>query len=363
MPRALRLVLASAAFLALAACGSSSSSSAACTPRVPTDGTFPSTLAEWCQVTLDGGEVTALSSDIVPFTLTTPLYSDGAIKRRTVRLPPGTSATYNDAGVLGFPDGTVFTKSFGFRDDARNTALPIHWVETRLQWRAAGTWNYMAYRWNDAGTEAQALQGGDVVPISYVDADGVSQNARYLVPSQLQCEQCHGESGPVGPIGPKARWLNTDYPYASGTENQLAHWSRIGILSGAPDPVNAPSLPAASDPDAGTVDQRARAYLEANCGFCHNPTGNARISGLYLQASVTDSVQLGICKHPVAAGLGAGGRPYDIFPGQPDSSIIPYRMSSNEPAVAMPQIGRSVVDTHGLSLITQWIQELPGTCQ
>ena len=221
----------------------------------------------------------------------------------------------------------------------------------------------MAYLWNYAGTEAQALQGGDVVPISYVDADGVSQNARYLVPSQLQCEQCHGESGPVGPIGPKARWLNTDYPYASGTENQLAHWSRIGILSGAPDPVNAPSLPAASDPDAGTVDQRARAYLEANCGFCHNPTGNARISGLYLQASVTDSVQLGICKHPVAAGLGAGGRPYDIFPGQPDSSIIPYRMSSNEPAVAMPQIGRSVVDTHGLSLITQWIQELPGTCQ
>src|SRR5262249_31483372 len=219
MPRAVRLVVASAAVVALATCGSSSTASNSCTPRVPTDGTFPSTLAEWCQGTLDGGEVAALSSDLVPFTLTTPLYSDGAIKRRTVRLPPGSAASYDDAGVLGFPDGTVFTKSFGFRDDARNTTLPIHWVETRVEWRAAGTWNFMAYRWNAAGTEALALQGGEIVPISYVDADGVSQNARYLVPSQLQCEQCHGESGPVAPIGPKARWLNTDYPYASGTEN------------------------------------------------------------------------------------------------------------------------------------------------
>ena len=164
------------------------------------------------------------------------------------------------------------------------------------------------------------------------------------------------------PIGPKAHWLNGDYAYPEGTENQLAHWSRIGILTGAPDPASAPKLPNAADPDAGTVEQRARAYLEANCGFCHNPTGNARISGLYLTASVTDPIQLGICKHPVAAGPAGGGRPADITPGNPDASVMPYRMESTSPAIAMPQIGRSVVDTHGLALINEWISEMPGSC-
>ncbi|HZJ55234.1 MAG TPA: SO2930 family diheme c-type cytochrome [Myxococcaceae bacterium] len=359
MSKAVRGVMAGA-LLALAACGSSSSDT--CTPRVPTDDSVPGTLADWCQVELANGDVKPLAGDIVPFTLTTPLYSDGAIKRRTVRVPPGTAATYADAGALGFPDGTVFTKSFGFREDARNTALPIHWIETRVEWKTAGVWNFVAYRWNDAGTEAVPLIGSEVVSFSYVDGDGATQNANYLVPSRAQCEQCHAESGAVGPLGPKAHWLNTDFAYEGGTENQLAHWSRIGILTGAPDPANAPKLPVASDPDAGTVEARARSYLEANCGFCHNPTGNARVSGLYLTASVTDPIQLGICKRPVAAGPGAGGRPYDITPGNPDASVIPYRMEATAPAVAMPQIGRSVVDTHGVELVRQWIAEMSGTC-
>jgi uncharacterized repeat protein (TIGR03806 family) len=360
MSRVGRLALASA-LMALVGCGSKSSSP--CTPRVPTDDSYPQTLAEWCQVELHQGEVTPLAEDVVSFGLTTPLFSDGAIKRRTVRVPSGTAAAYDETGVLGFPDGTVFTKSFGFRADARDTTLPIHWVETRLEWKAAGAWNFVSYRWNDAGTKAVAQPGGEIVSFSYVDADGVTQSPHYLVPSQLQCEQCHTESGPVAPIGPKARWINTDYAYASGNENQLVHWTRLGILSGAPDPANAPRLPVASDPDAGTVEQRARSYLEANCGFCHSPEGNARVSGLYLQASVTDPVQFGVCRHPVAAGPGAGGRPYDIFPGQPDQSVIPYRMDSTQPAVAMPQIGRSIVDTHGVELVTAWIAGMSGTCQ
>jgi uncharacterized repeat protein (TIGR03806 family) len=354
-----RGVMASA-LLALVACGSSSSNT--CTPKVPTDDSVPGTLAEWCQVELANGEVKPLAGDVVPFGLTTPLYSDGAIKRRTVRLPPGTAANYADAGPLDFPDGTVFTKSFGFRQDARDTTLPIRWIETRVEWKAGGTWNFMAYRWNEAGTEAVSLAGGEVVMFSYVDVDGVTQNANYLVPSKLQCEQCHTESGPVAPLGPKAHWLNTDFAYDTGTENQLAHWSRTGMLTGAPDPANAPRLPVASDPDAGTVEQRARAYLEANCGFCHNPTGNARTSGLFLWNSITDPIQLGICKRPVAAGPGAGGRIYDIVPGNPDASVVTYRMESTTPAAAMPQIGRSVVDTHGVALVNQWISEMPGSC-
>jgi uncharacterized repeat protein (TIGR03806 family) len=360
--RAVHRILLASAFLALAACGSKSDGGiGSCTPRVPTDDIWPGTLAEWCQVGLEHGEVT-LASGVVPFDLTTPLFSDGAIKRRTVRLPPGAAANYDDSVVFDFPDGTVFTKSFGFRDDARNTALPIRWIETRLEWKAAGAWNFMAYRWNEAQTEAVAEPGGEVVSFSYVDSDGDTQNTHYLVPSKQQCEQCHAQAGPVEPIGPKARFLNSDYAYPEGSQNQLSHWSQLGILSGAPEPASAPKLPVASDPSAGTVEERARSYLEANCGFCHSAEGSARTTGLYLLASVSDPLQSGICKRPVAAGQGAGGRPYDVFPGQPDMSIIPYRMAATTPAVAMPQIGRSIVDKHGLQLVTEWITGLPGTC-
>ena len=37
-------------------------------------------------------------------------------------------------------------------------------------------------------------------------------------------------------------------------------------------------------------------------------------------------------------------------------------MSSTTPAVAMPQIGRSIVDAHGVALVMQWIAEMSGTC-
>ena len=273
MSTAVRGVIASMLFAL--ACGSSSGTpdgGTGCMPKVPTDDSVPGTLADWCQVQLTNGDVAQLASDVVPFTLTTPLYSE---------------------------------------------------------WKAAGAWNFMSYRWNDAGTEALPLPGGEVVSFTYVDGDGATQNPHYLVPSTQQCIQCHAEPGTIAPIGPKAHWLNTDYAYTSGTENQLAHWTRIGILSGAPDPASAPRLTVASDPDSGTTETRARAYLEANCGFCHNPNGNA---------------------------------PYDIVPGHPENSVITYRIEATSPAAAMPQIGRSVVDTHGVALVNQWITDMTGTC-
>jgi uncharacterized repeat protein (TIGR03806 family) len=305
-------------------------------------------------VELSGGEVKALATDVVPFAPNTPLYSDGAIKRgpcasRRATPPPTTIRT-----ALGFPDGTVFTKSFGFRDDARNGSLPIRWIETRLEWRAGGglaLHGLPLERRRDRGGRGARRRRRELL---LCRRGWVTQHPNYLIPQQAAVRAVSRRERPVGPLSPKARWLNGDLDYGSGPENQLAHWTRLGILSGSPDPGSAPRLPDAADPAAGTLEERARAYLEANCGFCHSPQGNAAVSGLFLQASVTDPVQYGVCKHPVAAGPGAGGRLYDVVPGEPDASIVPYRMESTAPAVAMPQIGRSVVDAPGVELVRQW---------
>jgi hypothetical protein len=37
-------------------------------------------------------------------------------------------------------------------------------------------------------------------------------------------------------------------------------------------------------------------------------------------------------------------------------------MNSNDPKVAMPELGRSVVHQEGLALIEAWIRSLPGSC-
>jgi hypothetical protein len=86
------------------------------------------------------------------------------------------------------------------------------------------------------------------------------------------------------------------------------------------------------------VEERARAYLDINCGHCHNPTGLARTSGLYLNIEEMEPARYGVCKPPVAAGQGSGGLDVDIEPGQPDASILVYRMESTAAGKLAPSL-------------------------
>jgi uncharacterized repeat protein (TIGR03806 family) len=354
-----------AALFSLAAalgCGGSSQQKP-CTPGG--DGSYLQkpydSLSQYCMIQLKDGAVQA-NAGVNAYDLNTPLFSDYAVKTRTVWLPAGKAAAYDATNVFDFPVGTVFTKSFGFRDDFRKAAPVINWVETRVLFRSDAGWQGYAYIWNSGHTEAQLDYGGQVRAVGWLDDAGAQQNVNYLIPSFNQCKQCHLNDSVMSLIGPKARNLNRSFSYSDGSENQLARWSRLGLLTGAPDPALAPKLAVWSDPATGTVEQRARAYLETNCAHCHSATGAAGSTGLFLLTSETNQTHLGVCKQPVAAGEASGGLYYDVVPGQPDQSIIPYRMNSTQPGSAMPQIGRAAVDTQGLALIKQWITGLSGAC-
>jgi uncharacterized repeat protein (TIGR03806 family) len=269
---------------------------------------------------------------------------------------------YDESHVLDLPVGTILTKSFGFRDDLRKETPTIKWVETRVFVHQTAGWKGVSYRWDDAQKTASINYGGGLVPLSWTDGDGNPVSTSYVVPNGNQCVQCHGDRNIPTPIGPKIRNLNKDYGYADGVENQLQRWARTGLLTGAPtDPTQAPRLAAAADPSSGTVEQRARAYLEGNCAHCHSEGGFARTTGLYLSIEETTPSQLGMCKPPVAVGEASGGFLYDVVPGDPDHSIMAYRMGSTAPAVMMPQIGRSIVDDFGTQLVRDWITGLAGT--
>ena len=71
-----------------------------------------------------------------------------------------------------------------------------------------------------------------------------------------------------------------------------------------------------------------------------------------------DPKKFGVNKIPVAAGHGSGGRSFDIVPGKPDESILMYRIESEDPSVAMPNVGRQLVPVEAAAVIRKWIEQL-----
>ena len=99
-----------------------------------------------------------------------------------------------------------------------------------------------------------------------------------------------------------------------------------------------------------------------NRAHCHNPNGAADTSALNLNIEAAVNRQFGICKPPVAVGRGSGNRPFDIYPGRAEDSILLYRMEDADPAIAMPELGRATNHTEGVKVIRHWINSLHGNC-
>lgn len=298
-------------------------------------------------------------SHFIPFDLNTPLFSNFAGKDRFIFIPQGKQAVYNSHDVFDFPIGTILLKSFYFLHDIRDPSEGRTLIETRLLIHKSAGWESATYVWDDTQTEAIYYIAGKDVNVNWIHFDGTTHNTLYHIPNKNECKGCHNISEVLVPIGPKARNINKDFVYSTGVMNQLNKWTAERILSGAPSEFNAPRVPVWDDASTGSLNNRARAYLDINCAHCHNINGPANNSGLFLSYDETNSTALGICKPPVAAGTGSGGFAYSIIPGNPQKSIMIYRMSSNEPDVAMPELARSVMHEKGIQLISDWIVSLP----
>ena len=298
------------------------------------------------------------NAGLTPYALNTPLFSDYAEKYRLLYLPPGAQARYRSSGALDLPVGATLVKTFAYPADLRRPDEQVRYLETRLLVHKRGGWAAYAYVWNAEQTEAVLKRAGKRLDVAFIDAHGQARTVDYAVPNQNQCKECHQLDKGLTPIGPKARNLNGDYRYPEGAENQLAHWTRLGLLKGAPDPKAAPRTARWDDP-AEPLEARARAYLDGNCAHCHNARAAASNSGLFLELEETRPAQLGVGKQPVAAGRGSGDLKVGIDPGHPDASILAYRMASTEPGVMMPELGRSITHEEGLSLIRAWIAAMP----
>lgn len=310
---------------------------------------------------------------VTPYDLNTPLYSDGALKFRYVYVPSGPQAQYRDEGVFEFPVGTVLIKTFAFAADMRRPTENVRFLETRLLIRRTDGWVAYPYVWNEAQTEARLSPIGANIPVSFTNEQGQAIALDWAVPNRNQCKGCHDLAGNLTPIGPSARNLNrtiaeTVVAVADGRSsdalgqtiqsNQLDNWTSLHLLSGAPSSDAAPHVPRAFDASTGSLELRARAYLDVNCAHCHNPQGPAHTSGLDLRWSQHEPIAWGVGKRPVAAGRGSAGFEFAIDPGHPERSILLHRMRSTDPGVMMPETGRQLVDDRGAALIEEWIAHM-----
>ena len=315
----------------------------------------PELLSDW---NLFRGDLADLDpvDGMIPYDLNTPLFTDYASKLRFIKLPEGASANFNAKEVLDFPLETILVKNFYYPSETSKNGRKL--VETRLLVHIPAGWNALTYVWNEEQTEAVLTLSGESVPVVWKDDNGLIREVGYSVPNLVQCKSCHERNGRMTPIGPTVRQLNKTYPYtAQESTNQIDKWKTLGLLEGVPTGT-LPKLPVWDDESTGTLADRARAWLEINCAHCHRSEGPAKNSGLHLLTDESDPYRLGVNKPPVAAGRGSAGMKYAIVPGKPQESILVHRITSTDPGVMMPELGRKLVHEEGVQLVRDWIASM-----
>jgi uncharacterized repeat protein (TIGR03806 family) len=303
------------------------------------------------------GDMNALNpvQGVYSYSLTSPLFSDYSSKERFIYLPEETTMEYEgDFNVLNFPIGTIIIKNFMYYNDIRDKSLGRKMIETRLLVRKETKWKPFSYKWNDEQTEATRLiVGGTLSASTIIENGNLKEISRYVIPRELDCRTCHNLNEDMLPIGPKPANLNR-LMADDLSLNQIENFVEQGVLSGTP--ANISQVPDYRDTSLDPII-RGKAYLDANCAFCHRQGGTANANGLFINWDYEgEEIHTGIFKIPT--NYNAPQLQYDIVPGSPDESILLYRMTQTQAPDVMPQIGRSINDDEGIEIIREYIYNI-----
>jgi hypothetical protein len=263
-----------------------------------------------------------------------PLWSDGASKRRWLRLPEGERIDATRADAWRFPVGTRFWKEF-----SSGRRLETRYMEVL----ADGSFRYATYVWSEDGSSARLAPPAGVA-------------GEHDVPSQADCRACH-EGRRSSVLGFSALQLSPDRdPNAPHAEPvppggvDLRDLADRGLLVGL-DPRwlrEAPRIEATS-PTA----RAALGYLYGNCSSCHNASGPLASLGMDLEWR---PIETAVGK-PSRFVIPGQPRTLRVAAGNPDASAVLYRMSSRFAATQMPPLGTKHVDAQAIALVRAWITQ------
>tara|TARA_B100000035_G_C20979648_1_gene544833 strand:- start:235 stop:1257 length:1023 start_codon:yes stop_codon:yes gene_type:complete len=289
------------------------------------------------------------NNNVHKYFLQTPLFSDYSLKDRFVYIPQGKKAIHSLDRVYEFPIGSALVKTFSYEMASNENKVLL---ETRLLLLQETGWSAHTYVWDESQEDAYLKVSGKTIEGIEFLYEGKPKKVNYRVPNQNQCKECHLSDDKIIPIGPKSRNLNFEVIQNNKIINQIDYWIENGLVE-----IHQPQQVVADWQNIKeSLDDRARAYLDVNCGHCHMPGGSADTTGLYLTVNEKDIRKLGVNKPPVAAGRASGNLMYSIVPGKPDKSILLYRMKSQDPGIMMPESGRALAHSEGIRLIESWIK-------
>jgi uncharacterized repeat protein (TIGR03806 family) len=291
---------------------------------------------------------------LIPYTVNSPLWSDGAVKSRWLVVPTNTVIGFAATGEWTFPAGTVFVKHFDLPVDDTNPDI-LHRLETRLLVRDTdGTVYGASYKWRADNSDADLVSVGTNEDIEIKTATG-TRTQKWFYPGRQDCITCHTTiSG--GVLGVKTRQLNGDFKYPNGvTDNQLRTLNRLALFDPPLDEkkiFRLPRLSAATDPHA-SPNLRIRSYLDANCAMCHRPGG----AGAFFDARFdTPLTKQNLINGPVQNPLGVTGAKI-IAPGDTNKSML-FRRISLAGENQMPPLARNLVDEKTVAVFARWISAL-----
>jgi hypothetical protein len=291
----------------------------------------------------------AIAPDVMEFEPQYPLWTDGAAKKRWIRLPPGTAIDAHDPDAWSFPAGTRLWKEFAFERR----------IETRFMLLGNdGEWRFATYAWTADGSDAVLAPEKGVPGACETDC-----GKPFDIPARTDCAACHA-AGPNVVLGFSALQLSSDRdplaPHAQAPAEgavDLADLVERGLV------LNLPKRLVEHPPriDASTPTERAAlGYLHGNCGMCHTSGGQLAALDLDLWTSLADAADSGARRTTVGRAskfrFAGDTDPRRVAPGDPDASVLLRRMASRQPIAQMPPLGTRVPDRDALALIRAWIE-------
>jgi hypothetical protein len=314
---------------------------------------------------------------LLPYTLGSPLWSDGALKRRFVVIPDGQTIGYAERDTWALPVGTVLVKEFSLARSAgdgsggiapalRGGAMSIDAVplETRFLVKRCepgacrAAWEGYSYEWNDAGTEAVLLE--NLTASSFKDWTVDGRLHRHSYPGREECTRCHATAA-GGALGLSTGQLNRSHDYGEHVDNQLRALAHIGLFGASfaePDEdaiTAALRLPSPYDP-AEPLAARVRSYAHANCSHCHRPDGRWPVVDLRFDAELRAAADPSpnICDK--------------LVPGDASASLLYLKVSARQPDLPpafqgepMPPLATLIADARQLPAFAAWIDGMT-TC-
>ncbi len=351
---------------------------------------FPRRLSETGLFSDTAGYVPA--PGVLEYRVNAPMWKDGASADFLIAIPGEQTATFYREPQKTFdwfktkvrlPRHTALVKTYSWPQ--AKSEQPARRIETQIAVKdQQGEWQYYTYRWNAESTDAELVDAmGETEEVSL---DGHrDEQLIWSFGSRTSCRVCHtpwrGES--LGFVDEQLRQPQRDWDswrelfssglakaepetYGPDLSGHRLSGGRLsgGRLSGGLDPrtdlesvSNAPRGAMVDPHDAGQpLDLRARSYLHGNCSHCHLFGGNAStIFDLSFDKPLPDTKMMD--EPPMRGDLGLTGSRI-IRPGHPAESILFYRVAKSGSG-RMPHVGSERTDPLAISLLKQWIAQLP----